>query len=334
MKKILIALFILFFACPENSFGQFDFLGADKNEKETTANEKFMKNNIKAMAKKSTGKEEEPAPQQQPDFFSGFINEIEAAKNAKIEAKQMLQGSPNILKLRSSKIKELEKNRIEREKLRQKFLTIEQERLKPEEKIQNILNSLEVAPLGLRWAISPDEMKEIGYEIEEITRDDYPNSYIIKNYEKKGGQGYKNVVVSFGTNSALWCINAQTTGIEDEDNAKETLKAYKKYYDALAGKYGNATEFFTPYTYEKEIIEGEGEEAVTRTIKKENPKGNPNFLKELQTGKAELYATFHNNNIGVTLSVYVDENGEGQLILDYKNLKLLRKEKEAFVNNL
>ena len=61
---------------------------------------------------------------------------------------------------------------------------------------------------------------------------------------------------------------------------------------------------------------------------------NPKFLKELQTGKAELYATFHNSTIGVTLSVYVDEKELGQLVLDYKNLPLMKKEKEAFINTL
>ena len=200
--------------------------------------------------------------------------------------------------------------------------------------VQNIMESYENAPLGLYWAITPEKMQQIGFELEQIEREDYPNSYIVKNYESRGTGGYENVIVSFGENNELWCINAQTSAQKDDPTAKETLKLYNKYFEALSEKYGNPNEHFMPNTYEEEIVEGEGENAVTRIIKQENPRGNQDFLKELQTGKAELYATFHNSNIGVTLSVYIDENGLGQLVLDYKNLPLMKKEKEAFINNL
>ncbi len=270
----------------------------------------------------------------QTDLFSEFVEDIEAQKAAESEAKQMLKDKPEMIKLRPSQIREMENNKIEREKVRQRFLEIEQEKMKPEEKVQNILDKFNNAPLGFSWAISSEQMREVGYELEAVERDGYPNSYLVKNASEKGANGYENVIVSFGNINELWCINAQTPPQKDEPNAKETLKLYNKYFEALSEKYGNAIEHFNAYTYDQEIVESEGDEEITRIIKKENPRGNPNFLKELQTGKAELYATFHNSNVGVTLSVYVDENGEGQVVLDYKNLPLMKKEKEAFVNNL
>lgn len=268
------------------------------------------------------------------DFFSEFIEDVEAEKNAQSEAKELLKSNPKIIKLRQSQLKELEKNRIEREKIRQKFLNLEQEKMKPEEKIQSIKEGFESAPLGLNWAITPEKMREIGYELEEVIREDYPNSYLIKNAAEKSAKGYENVVISFGENNKLWCINAQTLPQKDDSSAHEILKLYDRYFEALEQKYGNANEHFTPFSYEQEITEGEGKEAVVKIIKKENPRGNSDFLNELKTGKAELYATFHNNKVGVTLSVYVDENNMSQLVLDYKNLPLMKKEKEAFINNL
>ena len=268
------------------------------------------------------------------DFFSEFIEDVEAEKNAQSEAKELLKSNPKIIKLRQSQLKELEKNRIEREKIRQKFLNLEQEKMKPEEKVQNIIDSYEAAPLGLNWAITPEKMREIGYELEEVIREDYPNSYLIKNAAEKSAKGYENVVISFGENNKLWCINAQTLPQKDDNSAHEILKLYDRYFEALEQKYGNANEHFTPFSYEQEITEGEGKEAVVKIVKKENPRGNSDFLNELKTGKAELYATFHNSKVGVTLSVYVDENNMSQLVLDYKNLPLMKKEKESFINNL
>ena len=41
-----------------------------------------------------------------------------------------------------------------------------------------------------------------------------------------------------------------------------------------------------------------------------------------------MYATFYNDEIGVTLGIFVDENAKSHLLLDYKNLPLLEKEEE------
>lgn len=314
MKKIFFAMFIIGLLFSGSALCQINFEKTDESSA--------------ALSEKS---KEAVA---QTDFFSDFIEDVEAEKNAQMEAKQLLETDQQTLKLRQSQLKELERNRLEREKLRQKFLTIEQAKMKPEEKVQNIMESYEAAPLGLNWAITPEKMQQIGYELERVERDDYSNSYLVKNADEKGAKGYENVVVSFGENNALWCINALTAAQKDDAAANEVLKQYEKYFEALQQKYGNANEHFTPYSYEEKIIEGEGDEKVERIVKKENQRGNPNFLKELQSGKAELYATFHNNSVGVTLSVYVDENGLAQLVLDYKNLPLMKKEKEAFINNL
>ena len=327
MKKFVLSFITVLFCGCTNAFAQIDLLGVDEISPQTEA-EQIKTENTKNKAVSSSEKPKEA------DFFSGFIEDVEAEKAAKAEAKQMLNQKPELLKLRPSQLKEMERNKIEREKLRQKFLDMEQAKMKPEEKMQNILEKYDTAPLGLNWAIPVEKMQEAGYETEAIEREGYPNSYLIKNTAEKNIKGYENVIVTFGENNALWCINAQTTAQEDDETAKETLKLYQKYYDALSEKYGNAKEHFSPYTYETEVTEKDGDEDVVRKIKKENPRGNPKFLQELQTGKAELFATFHNSSIGVTLSVYIDEKGLGQLVLDYKNLPLMQKEKEAFLNNL
>ena len=63
-------------------------------------------------------------------------------------------------------------------------------------------------------------------------------------------------------------------------------------------------------------------------VQMQNPLGGENFLQELQEGKATLYATFHNDEIGVTLGIYVDENAKSHLLLDYKNLPIMEQEQK------
>lgn len=339
MKKILFILSFIGLSASAVAFAQFDFMGVEEAENSvkdnTESTEEIVAVEEKIVAvEDATAAEDTKSNTPKDDYFSGFIEDIEAEKTAKAQAKQMLNDKPQIIKLRQSQIREMEKNKAEREKVRQKFLQLEQEKMKPEEKAQNILDSYAPAPLGLNWSITPEKMTEIGYDLEAVEREDYPNSYLIKNYNEKHGKGYENVIASFGENNELWCINAQTSPQNDDNTAKETLKLYNKYFEALSEKYGNPNEYFTAFAYEEEVTEGEGEDAITHSIKKENPRGNPNFLQELKNGKAELYATFHNNVVGVTLSVFVDENSKGQLVLDYKNLPLMKKEKEAFINNL
>ena len=69
-------------------------------------------------------------------------------------------------------------------------------------------------------------------------------------------------------------------------------------------------------------------------IEKENPLGGPTFLPELREEKASLYATFENNEVGVVMSVNVNENNQSYLTIDFKNLKLMQAEEDAELTEL
>ena len=139
MKKILFILTALALSASSAVFAQFDFMGVEELENQT-------EDSLKTSAEKTA---EQNMPKD--DYFSGFIEDIEAEKEAKAQAKQMLNEKPQIIKLRQSQLKEMERNKNEREKVRQKFIMLEQERMKPEERAQNILESYDNAPLGLNW---------------------------------------------------------------------------------------------------------------------------------------------------------------------------------------
>ena len=71
-----------------------------------------------------------------------------------------------------------------------------------------------------------------------------------------------------------------------------------------------------------------------KTPKIDNSIGNPHFLAQLQSGEAELYATFEGNDVGTALSVNVDGSGRSYIVIDYKNLKILRQREEQALDAL
>ena len=270
MKKEALILSAAILLAQTKAFAQIDLLGVDE-ENQTVSEEQIVDISEKETQISQDNNTEEQIENQMTeenvikadnkvqsspvdDYFAGFIEDVEAEKKAKREAGKMLNERPKIIKLRKSQLKELERNKLEREKLRQKFIAREQEKMKPEEKVQNIMESYENAPLGLYWAITPEKMQQIGFELEQIEREDYPNSYIVKNYESRGTGGYENVIVSFGENNELWCINAQTSAQKDDPTAKETLKLYNKYFEALSEKYGIRTNILCLIHTKKKLL--------------------------------------------------------------------------------
>lgn len=69
-------------------------------------------------------------------------------------------------------------------------------------------------------------------------------------------------------------------------------------------------------------------------VKEDAPIGNPNFLKQLQNGDATLYSTYYNDDVGAALAVNVDGDGKSYIVVDYKNLKLLRNREKQTLDAL
>ena len=109
------------------------------------------------------------------------------------------------------------------------------------------------------------------------------------------------------------------------------LRQYRRFYKLLERKYGNAQQFFTP----QPINENPDNNNPNQNAPKiDTSIGNPDFLAQLQSGEAELYATFEGNDVGAALSVNVDGSGRSYIIIDYKNLKILREREEQALDAL
>ena len=52
--------------------------------------------------------------------------------------------------------------------------------------------------------------------------------------------------------------------------------------------------------------------------------GNPEFCSQLEAGSAVLYSTFENAEVGAALALNVDGSGKSYIVIDYKNLRILR----------
>lgn len=265
-----------------------------------------------------------------PDFLNSYIQEVDALNEATSQPDKLLKQKPQILQLQEREKQILEQGKIEREKIEEKINKEKFEQKRAEEKRQHIKDTYEKAPFGLYWNISQEETKDIDFTLQPAERKNYTGVYLVEN-EQKINSEFKHIIAIYGKLDRLWCIYAQGTPQDDTQNAAEIMHLYKKYYEALNKKYGNAQEYFTPYKYTEEIIEEteDPKKPKITVIEKENPMGGPTFLQELREEKASLYATFENNEVGVIMSVNVNENNQSFLTLDFKKLKLMQAEKDA-----
>ncbi len=186
------------------------------------------------------------------------------------------------------------------------------------------------APFGLSWGATYNQTKALGVDLTKVERKDSVNNFIVTKLPKPISD-FRRIIVSFGENNSLWRLSAYGKLISDDPAASKALHLYKKYYDLLQRKYGNAQEFFTPkiVTVEKTVKDEYGRDKVEKE-KVTRPISNPDFLAELQSGEAVLYATFEDKDVGAALAVNVDGDGKSYIIIDYTNLQIFReREKEV-----
>ena len=72
----------------------------------------------------------------------------------------------------------------------------------------------------------------------------------------------------------------------------------------------------------------------TVSVAEAQPIGNPEFLSQLQSGEATLYATFENPSVGASLAVNVDGDNQSYIIIDYKNLTILKQRQQQTLDAL
>ena len=186
------------------------------------------------------------------------------------------------------------------------------------------------APFGLNWGATILDTQDLGVSLTPIGEKDYVNSFSAQNLPKSL-KGFRSIDLTFGIENELWRIIAYGDFLEDTKDASVVLRQYRRFYKLLERKYGNAQQFFTP----QPISENPDNNNPNQNAPKiDTSIGNPDFLAQLQSGEAELYATFEGNDVGAALSVNVDGSGRSYIIIDYKNLKILREREEQALDAL
>ena len=202
-----------------------------------------------------------------------------------------------------------------------------------DKEVAEATQNLDSAPFGLLWKASIEGTKNLGVILTPIEEKDYANSFSATHLPKNP-KGFRDVFLTFGKENELWRIIAYGDFIDDLPNAEKILKEYRMYVRLLTRKYGNHKEFFTPATKTIEKTVKVGNKDVIQTEQIPEPIGNPNFLSQLQNGEAELYSTFEGNNIGAALAINVDGSGKSYIIIDYKNIKILKDREEQTLDIL
>ncbi len=183
---------------------------------------------------------------------------------------------------------------------------------------------LKEAPFGLIWQSTIADTKNQGVILASVDMKDYSNSFLATRLPKPISF-FDRVYVVFGKDDELYRILAYSQFIDDDDSASKALKQYNTFSELLNKKYGNKQEFFTPTIISKTIKNSRGQ---NETIEEKLPIGNPEFLSQLETGSATLFSTYHNDSVAAALSIGVDGNKKSYIVIDYKNIQIL-KEQEA-----
>lgn len=192
------------------------------------------------------------------------------------------------------------------------------------------VKDLSAAPFGLNWGATILDTQDLGVSLTPIGEKDYVNSFSAQNLPKPL-KGFRSIDLTFGIENELWRIIAYGDFLEDTQDAAVVLRQYRRFYKLLERKYGNAQQFFTPQPINETSTDNA---SAPNAPKVDTSIGNPNFLAQLQSGEAELYATFEDNDVGAALSVNVDGSGRSYIIIDYKNLKILREREEQALDAL
>lgn len=192
----------------------------------------------------------------------------------------------------------------------------------------------EPAPFGLKWLAPIEEIQYMGVSLRAVEIKDGPNSYIASGLPKPL-KAFREVLVSFGDKNSLWRIAGYGQFFEDDTRASKGVAEYKKYFDMLSQKYGQAEEFYTPAVYSAEESLQNPDGTTSKSIYQKSMEiGEEGFKEKLMSGEAVLYATFARENIGVTLALLADAKGQTYIIVDYKNLKLNEMENEEIFDAL
>lgn len=192
----------------------------------------------------------------------------------------------------------------------------------------------EPAPFGLKWLAPIKEIRALHVRLQQVEVKDAPNTYAVHNLPKPVN-AFRDVLISFGYNNSLWRIAAYGKFIKDDSSASKGVAEYKKYYNLLSEKYGNAQEFYSPAIENVEEVVPHDDGTSTTSLKQRAIEiGDVGFLKKLMSGEATLYATFENETIGVTLALLADGEGQTYIIVDYKNLTATKRENEDLYDAL
>ncbi len=272
----------------------YSFLTLDVKAQDPTLSQNFLFDDSDIIVKANIPSEEKTTN----------TNSKEIAKDAVNAAKNLLNQKP--LKLQSKNFPKIKKS------------------IPTQYPSPSSTSKLTEAPFGLLWNSSIIDTRNQGIKLTVAEMKDYTNSFLATNLPKPL-DFFDRVYVVFGQENELYRILAYSNTIEDDSNASKVLQQYQKFSQLLEKKYGNKEEDFTPAIITKTSTDAQGKEI---TITEEAPIGNPEFLSQLETGTAVLFSTYHNDNVAAALSIGVDGNKKSYIVIDYKNLKIL-KEQEA-----
>lgn len=186
------------------------------------------------------------------------------------------------------------------------------------------------APFGLRWGATISDARNQGVQLSVAEMEDYANCFSAQRLPKPI-TFFERVYLCFGQDDKMYRILAYSRLLDDDATASKILHEYDTYSALLEQKYGNKEQYFTPATITKTVKNAQGRDEV---VQEPAPIGNPDFLSQLELGTAVLYSTYYNDEVAAALSIGVDGSKKSYIVIDYKNLPILKKQEAETLDAL
>ncbi|MBQ7632635.1 MAG: hypothetical protein IJS88_00790 [Alphaproteobacteria bacterium] len=271
------------------------------------------------------------------NFMTQYINELDEQDRYRAEEEKLRSDASLLIKQKdhtdvlseethelfekSEKIRQEQKELLKNSPLPEFTSTAASQQIatKSTEKESKVGENIELkAPFGLTWGISKEQTEADGFKLRASTIENRTGAYLVENPRQQRA-AFKSIIAIFGEQNHLQMIYAQSPLLDDTPNAEKVLQLYHEYFAALSKKYGNAKEHYQP---------NKSQNMPASEI------GNDTFLQDLKDEKTFLFATFGNDAIKVTLSVFVNEDTRSFIVLNYENTTVCRQEQEENLNEL
>ncbi len=196
-----------------------------------------------------------------------------------------------------------------------------------EESFQEKMDKLaDSAPLGLKWALSKEEVDALKVKLTPYPDQKYPATFTGSNFPKELPSA-ENVILSFGEDNRLWRIVIISKIQKDDKDGHEIMKTYDNLVRLLTKKYGEGSE--TKQGFDAPVPQPQ----ESRRSDEPTPPP-PSFAESMMKRQKLIYNQFKKDGIELMLNLGAKNPTDTYYTLSYKFLPIIEEREKQQLDAL